>query len=46
MFLIPNQIGPRIAAYRLNEKEKVGLLAYLLEFFNIIFWICFNKISY
>jgi hypothetical protein len=26
MFLIPNQIGPRIAAYRLNEKEKVGLL--------------------
>jgi hypothetical protein len=26
IFLIPNQIGPRIAAYKLNEKENVGLL--------------------
>ena len=32
IFLIPNQIGPKIAAYRLNEYENVGLLP--------IFWNC------
>ena len=26
IFRIPNQIGPKIAAYKLNEKENVGLL--------------------
>ena len=26
IFLIPNQIGPRIPAYKLNENEKEGLL--------------------
>jgi hypothetical protein len=26
IFLIPNQMGPNIAAYKLNEKENVGLL--------------------
>ena len=35
IFLIPNQIGPKIAAFRLNEKEKVGLLP--------IFWNWSNK---
>ena len=26
IFLIPNQIGPKIHAYKLNEKENEGLL--------------------